>query len=88
MFEGMTLFTMMIMMAIMIGPWIMIVILQGRLRDLGTHVQQIEYTLMRLQREQSGPIKEAERPADAVPQRSVAIPTGATNAAVAVQAIC
>ena len=85
MFEGMTLFTMMIMMAIMIGPWIMIVILQGRLRDLRTHVQQIEYTLMRLQREQRSVSQDAKPSADAVPQRSVAIPTGAINAAVAAE---
>lgn len=82
MFEGMTLFTMMIMMVIMIGPWIMIVILQGRLRDLRTHVQQIEYVLLRLQQQQRSTMKDAQPSADAAQQRSVAASSGAMDVTV------
>lgn len=74
MFEGMTLVTMLATMAIMIGPWILIVILQGRLRDLRTHVQQIEYTLLRLQHELRSTTKEAERTTHTASPESIATP--------------
>ena len=76
MFGVMTLMYVMLM----IGSWIMILVLQGRLRDLRTRVQYIEYTLLGLQHDQRSTTEEAQHETVDAQRSTLSDPVAGTQA--------